>query len=108
VPLGSLDAMILARAFPTIGRGSGDVHLLPSLVTAYLIAPGGDTMFGKIGDNVGRRLILMAAIASYVVGSLICARSPNLPVLIFGRVIHGIGAWAYLRRNGYFANCPVG
>ena len=36
--MGSLDNTILASALPTIGREFGEVHNLPWLVTAYLIA----------------------------------------------------------------------
>jgi MFS family permease len=90
--LGSLDSTILASALPTIGRDLGDVHLLPWLITAYLIASTAVTpLYGKISDISGRRVTLMVAISGYIVGSLICALAPNLLVLIFGRVIHGIG-----------------
>jgi len=90
--LGSLDSTILASALPTIGRELGDVHLLPWLITAYLIASTAVTpLYGKISDISGRRVTLIAAIAIYIAGSLICALAPNLLVLIFGRVIHGIG-----------------
>jgi len=90
--LGSLDSTILASALPTIGRELGDVHLLPWLITAYLIASTAVTpLYGKISDIVGRRVTLMAAIAIYLVGSLVCALAPNLLVLILGRVVHGIG-----------------
>jgi MFS family permease len=90
--LGSLDSTILASALPTIGRDLGDVHLLPWLITAYLIASTAVTpLYGKISDISGRRVTLMAAIAIYLAGSLVCALAPNLLVLIFGRVIHGIG-----------------
>jgi MFS family permease len=90
--LGSLDSTILASALPTIGRDLGDVHLLPWLITAYLIASTAVTpLYGKISDIHGRRPTLMAAICIYIVGSLICALAPNLMVLICGRIIHGIG-----------------
>src|ERR1700678_205968 len=90
--LGSLDSTILASALPTIGRELGDVHLLPWLITAYLIASTAVTpLYGKISDISGRRVTLMAAIAIYLAGSLICALAPSLLVLIFGRVVHGIG-----------------
>jgi MFS family permease len=90
--LGSLDSTILASALPTIGRDLGDVHLLPWLITAYLIASTAVTpLYGKISDISGRRPTIMVAICTYIVGSLICALAPNLLVLIFGRVIHGIG-----------------
>lgn len=60
--LASLDATILASALPTIGRDLGDVHLLPWLITAYLIASTAVTpLYGKISDISGRRVTLMAA-----------------------------------------------
>lgn len=90
--LGSLDATILASALPTIGRELGDAHLLPWLMTAYLIASTAVTpLYGKVSDISGRRPILMVAIATYMAGSLVCALAPNMLVLIFGRVIHGVG-----------------
>jgi MFS family permease len=90
--LGSLDSTILASALPTIGRDLGDVHLLPWLITAYLVASTAVTpLYGKISDIIGRRVTLMAAISIYIIGSLCCALAPNLLLLIVARVIHGIG-----------------
>src|ERR1700749_4892785 len=84
--LGSLDSTILASALPTIGRDLGDVHLLPWLITAYLIASTAVTpLYGKISDISGRCVTLMAAIGIYIAGSLVCALAPNLIVLILGR-----------------------
>ena len=53
--MGSLDNTILASALPTIGREYNDVHNLPWLVTAYLIANTSITaLYGKISDIRGR------------------------------------------------------
>ena len=90
--MGSLDTTILASALPTIGREFGDVHNLPWLVTAYLIANTSITaLYGKISDIHGRRFTLMIAISMYMLGSLVCALAPNMVVLILGRVLHGFG-----------------
>jgi MFS family permease len=90
--MGSLDSTILASALPTIGRDLGEVHLLPWLITAYLIASTAVTpLYGKISDIHGRRVTVMTALAIHMTGSLICALSPNLLVLILGRVVHGLG-----------------
>src|SRR6476659_11028903 len=84
--MGSLDNTILASALPTIGREFGDVHNLPWLVTAYLIANTALTsLYGKISDIRGRRVPLLIAISLYMLGSLVCALAPNLFVLILGR-----------------------
>jgi EmrB/QacA subfamily drug resistance transporter len=90
--MGSLDTTILASALPTIGREFGDVHILPWLVTAYLIANTSITaLYGKISDAHGRRVTLLIAISLYMLGSLVCALAPNMVVLILGRILHGLG-----------------
>ena len=90
--MGSLDTTILASALPTIGREFGDVHNLPWLITAYLIANTAvTTLYGKISDIHGRRTTLLISITLYMAGSLVCALAPNMYVLILGRALHGLG-----------------
>jgi EmrB/QacA subfamily drug resistance transporter len=90
--MGSLDNTILASALPTIGRDFNDVHSLPWLITAYLIASTAMTpLYGKISDIHGRRVTLFIAVSLYMAGSLICALAPNMLVLIVGRIVHGLG-----------------
>jgi EmrB/QacA subfamily drug resistance transporter len=90
--MGSLDNTILASALPTIGREFGDLHSLPWLITAYLIANTAVTpLYGKISDIHGRRLTLLIAVSMYMAGSLVCALAPNMLVLILGRILHGLG-----------------
>jgi EmrB/QacA subfamily drug resistance transporter len=90
--MGSLDNTILASALPTIGREFNDVHNLPWLITAYLIASTAMTpLYGKLSDIHGRRVTLFLAIGLYMAGSLLCALAPNMLVLILGRIVHGLG-----------------
>jgi EmrB/QacA subfamily drug resistance transporter len=90
--MGSLDNTILASALPTIGREFDDVHNLPWLITAYLIANTAVTpLYGKISDIHGRRITLIIAVSLYMAGSLVCALAPNMLVLILGRILHGLG-----------------
>ena len=90
--MGSLDQTILATALPTIGRDFGDVHNLPWLITAYLLASTAVIpLYGKIADIHGRRFTLRIAILTYMAGSLVCALAPDMGVLIFGRALHGLG-----------------
>src|SRR6266403_1809174 len=90
--MSSLDATILASALPTIGRDLGDVHNLPWLVTAYLIASTAVTpLYGKVSDIHGRRPTVLIALSIYMAGSLVCLFAPNMLVLILGRVLHGLG-----------------
>jgi EmrB/QacA subfamily drug resistance transporter len=90
--MGSLDQTILANALPIIGRDLGDVHNLPWLITAYLLAStAAIPLHGKIADIHGRRFTLRISLLIYLVGSLICAMAPNMLVLICGRAVHGLG-----------------
>jgi EmrB/QacA subfamily drug resistance transporter len=90
--MGSLDQTILVTALPTIGRDFQDMHSLPWLITAYLLASTATIpLYGKIADIHGRRFTLRIAIVTYMAGSLVCALAPNMLVLIFGRVLHGLG-----------------
>jgi EmrB/QacA subfamily drug resistance transporter len=90
--MGSLDNTILAGALPTIGREFGDLHILPWLITTYLIANTAVVpLYGKISDIYGRRTTLLIAISLYMAGSLVCAFAPNMYVLILGRALHGLG-----------------
>jgi EmrB/QacA subfamily drug resistance transporter len=48
--------------------------------------------WGKLSDEFGRKLIFMAGISSFIVGSLIDGFSTNLSQILVGRVIQGFGA----------------
>jgi EmrB/QacA subfamily drug resistance transporter len=90
--LGSLDATVLAGALPTIGREIGEVHNLPWLITAYLVASTAAVpLYGKFADIHGRPFALRLSLIAYLAGSLICALAPNMMVLILGRIVHGLG-----------------
>ena len=91
--LGSVDQSILASALPTIGRSLGEVHNLPWLITAFLISSTALTpLYGKFADIHGRRAAMLIGITVYMIGSLIAAFSPNMLMLICGRVVQGCGA----------------
>ena len=93
VLIGAMDNTILATALPTIGRDLNDIRNLPWLITVFLLASTACMpLYGKIADIHGRRLTLCVAIGIHLVGCLICALSPSMAMLIFGRVVQGIGA----------------
>jgi EmrB/QacA subfamily drug resistance transporter len=90
--LAALDQTIVVTAMPTIGRALGNPEYLPWVVTAYLLASTAVTpLYGKISDIIGRRITLLFAIGVFILGSLLCALSPSLLVLIAARAIQGLG-----------------
>lgn len=62
------------------------------LLSGYLIVATISTpLLGKLGDQRGKRLLLLIALALFLVGSLGAAVSPSVGVLIVFRMIQGIG-----------------
>ncbi len=91
--IGSVDQSILASSLPSIGRALGDVHDLPWLITAFLIAATALTpLYGKFADIHGRRVMLLVALGVYMTGSLISASSSSMLMLICGRIVQGCGS----------------
>jgi EmrB/QacA subfamily drug resistance transporter len=49
---------------------------------------------GMIGDELGRKIVMLSGAGVFCAGSVLCALAPNPPVLIAGRVVMGLGAAA--------------
>ena len=90
--LAALDQTIVSTALPTI---VGDLHggsHLAWVVTAYLLASTVSTpLWGKLGDQYGRKLFFQAAIVIFVVGSALCGLSQSMTELIVFRALQGLG-----------------
>ncbi len=90
--LGSLDQTIVGAALPAIGRSFGDLQNVPWVATAYLLTGTAVTpVVGKLSDIHGRRATMLASIAVFLIGSMLCALAPSLLVLILGRAVQGCG-----------------
>jgi len=95
--LSALEQTIVAPALPTMGRVLHDAENLSWVVTAYLLAATAVTpLFGKLSDIHGRRVMMLIAIVIFIAGSVVCALAPNMPVLIAGRALQGIGGGGIL------------
>jgi EmrB/QacA subfamily drug resistance transporter len=95
--LSALNQTIVATALPTMGRYFNDLENLSWIVTAYLltstaVAP----LYGKLSDIHGRRAVMLASIAIFAAGSAACAMAPDMPTLILGRALQGIGGGGIL------------
>tara|TARA_A100001015_G_scaffold188148_1_gene209538 strand:- start:525 stop:1688 length:1164 start_codon:yes stop_codon:yes gene_type:complete len=54
----------------------------------------GQLIYGPLSDRIGRRPSILYASCIFVAGSIICALSFNIELLIFGRFIQALGACA--------------
>ena len=71
--LAALDQTIVATALPTIVGDLGGLSHLSWVVTAYLLATTASTpLWGKLGDQFGRKTLFQASIVIFLIGSALC------------------------------------
>ena len=89
----SLDQTILAGSLSSIASDLRDFSAASWLVSGYLIASIVSTpVCGRMSDLFGRRRLLLITGTIYICGSLFCALSSTMTVLIAMRVVQGVGA----------------
>ena len=91
--LAALDQTIVSTALPTIvGDLKGGSHIA-WVVTAYLLATTVSTpLWGKLGDQYGRKFFFQAAIVIFLIGSILSGLSTSMIELIAFRAVQGLGA----------------
>ncbi|RYP83376.1 hypothetical protein DL770_005396 [Monosporascus sp. CRB-9-2] len=90
--LAALDMTIITTAIPTITEEFRSPLGYTWVGSAYLLANAVSVpSWGKISDIWGRKPILLAAVANFWIGSLLCAVSVNMGMLIAARAIQGVG-----------------
>ena len=91
-----LDNTIVSVA---LGSVQGDLHAgvtaLQWVVSAYALTFAGAMLgFGMVGDEFGRKRVMLTGIGIFCAGSVLSALAPNVAVLIAGRAVMGLGAAA--------------
>ncbi|MGX1838723.1 DHA2 family efflux MFS transporter permease subunit [Streptomyces diastaticus] len=90
--LAALDQTIVATALPTIVSDLGGLNHLSWVVTAYLLAATAATpLWGKLGDQYGRKKLFQTAIVIFLAGSVLCGVAQDMPQLIGFRALQGLG-----------------
>ena len=86
-----LDTTVVNVALPHIaGSLSATVDETTWVLTSYLVSNAIILpMTGWLGNQFGRKRILLASVAGFTISSLACGLAPNLPTLIIFRVIQG-------------------
>ena len=89
----ALDGTILNTALPSMARSLNEDPLrmqgvvIAYLLTVALLIPAS----GWVADRFGTRRVFIFAIFLFSLGSLFCALSPSLGVLVVARVVQGLG-----------------
>ncbi|MEQ9607153.1 MAG: MFS transporter, partial [Kiloniellaceae bacterium] len=90
--LAVVDQTIVATALPAIAGTMGGVERISWIVVGYLVATTiAAPVYGKLGDLLGRRRLLVVALIFFMIASLLCALSTSIEMLTAMRVLQGLG-----------------
>lgn len=90
--ISSLSETIASTALPTIVGDLNGVEIMQWVSTAYILASTVTMpIYGKLGDLIGRKRLLMVGLVLYAAGKVVCGVAVNMEMLIGGRVISGLG-----------------
>ncbi|WP_308286830.1 MDR family MFS transporter [Actinomadura parmotrematis] len=90
--LAALDQMIVSTALPTIVRDLNGLEHISWVVTAYLLASTvAMPLYGKLGDQYGRKPVFVFVIVVFIIGSVLCGMAQSMTQLILFRAVQGLG-----------------
>jgi DHA2 family multidrug resistance protein-like MFS transporter len=102
VTMAVLDSAVANIALPAIARQLGvapaeSVWVINAyqLAIVVLLLP-----LAALGERIGYRRVYIAGLATFTVGSLACALSGSLAMLIAARIVQGLGAAGIMAVNG--------
>lgn len=91
-----LDTTIVNIAIPRLQTAFGaDLHSVQWVLTGYILAQGVTTpVVAFFANRLGTKRLYIVALAAFTAGSALCGLAWSLPVLIFFRILQGIGGAA--------------
>ncbi|WP_316748944.1 MFS transporter [Streptomyces herbicida] len=93
--LAALDSTVVSTAVPQIVGDLGGFSVFSWLFSGYLLAVTVTLpVYGKLSDTFGRKPVLVAGAAVFLLGSLLCAAAWNMGALIAFRIVQGLGGGA--------------
>jgi EmrB/QacA subfamily drug resistance transporter len=90
--LAAVDQTIVATALPAIVASTGEVERASWVVVSYLIASTvAAPIYGRLGDEYGRRRLMIVGLCIFTAASLLCALSTSIETLAAARALQGLG-----------------
>jgi MFS family permease len=89
----AFEALAIATILPVVGRELGDLRLYGWVFSAFLLASLiGIVVAGTLADRVPLWRPMLAGLALFALGLVIGGTAPDMPVLVAGRAVQGLGA----------------
>jgi EmrB/QacA subfamily drug resistance transporter len=90
--LAAIDSTIVATALPAMAADFGEVERISWVVVSYLVATTiAAPVYGKLGDVMGRKRLMLVALGVFVLASVFCALSTSIIAMTAARVLQGFG-----------------
>ena len=88
-----LDGTVVNVALPDIGRDfDASTSALQWILNGYLLSLASLILLGgSLGDRYGRRRVFVLGVGLFTAASLLCAVAPSVELLIFARLLQGVG-----------------
>ncbi|OFW29077.1 MAG: hypothetical protein A3H97_15915 [Acidobacteria bacterium RIFCSPLOWO2_02_FULL_65_29] len=91
--LAALEATVVSTAMPTVVAHLGGLDRYSWVFSAYLLTSTASVpLWGRLSDLYGRRSVYLAAIALFVIGSMLAGVSQSMLQLVLFRAVQGLGA----------------
>ncbi len=88
----AIDALLPALDIIGISIATQNVVDNQLLITMIFVGLGfGPLIFGPISDSLGRKPVVFVGFAIFIIASIICVYSESLTVMVFGRILQGVG-----------------
>ena len=95
--LTALDVTVISTAAPRIANEFGSALGYTWVGSSYVLAHAAVVLvWGRLSDIFGRKPVVLAALAVFALGSLLCGVSASMAMLLAGRAAQGIGAGGVL------------
>src|SRR6201986_2166806 len=93
VPFVAFEALAVATILPVVGRSLGDLRLYGRVFSAFLLASLiGIVVAGTLADRAPMWQPMLGGLALFVAGLVRGGPAPDMPVLVAGRAVQGLGA----------------
>ena len=107
----SMSMHIFVPALPAVAsQFATSASFAQMTLTTYIAGMGaGQLIYGPLSDRYGRRPVLICGMSMFTLASLLAFIAPNIGLLIFARLIQGLGAGAGLvLGRAIVRDCHVG
>lgn len=93
--LNVFEMSVVGTAMPSVVAALGGISLYNWVFTAFMLSSTVTLpIFGKLGDQFGRKWVYIGGLLTFLAGSMACGLAPTMEWLIAARALQGLGAGA--------------